>query len=73
VGFEPTIPVFERAETFHAFGRAATAIGYVQLTPIYNNFNKATYTTDILYTAQSRNIFTEMASTWEKMKLKMFS
>jgi hypothetical protein len=28
VGFEPTIPVFERAKTFHVIDRAATVIGY---------------------------------------------
>jgi hypothetical protein len=27
MGFEPTIPAFERARTVHASGRAATAIG----------------------------------------------
>jgi hypothetical protein len=27
VGFEPTIPVFERAKTFHALDPAATVIG----------------------------------------------
>jgi hypothetical protein len=27
VGFEPMIPVFERAKTFHALDRAATVIG----------------------------------------------
>jgi hypothetical protein len=27
VGFEPTIPVFERAKTVHVLDRAATAIG----------------------------------------------
>jgi hypothetical protein len=27
VGFEPTIPVFERAKTVHAFDRGATVIG----------------------------------------------
>jgi hypothetical protein len=26
-GFEPTIPVFKRAETFHALDRAATVTG----------------------------------------------
>jgi hypothetical protein len=26
-GFEPTIPVFERAKVFHALDRAATVIG----------------------------------------------
>jgi hypothetical protein len=29
VGFEPTIPVFERAKTVHALERAATVIGTV--------------------------------------------
>jgi hypothetical protein len=28
VGFEPTIPVFERAKTVHALDRAATVIGF---------------------------------------------
>jgi hypothetical protein len=28
VGFELTIPVFERAKTGHALGRAATVIGH---------------------------------------------
>jgi hypothetical protein len=27
VGFEPTTPVYERAQTVHALDRAATAIG----------------------------------------------
>jgi hypothetical protein len=27
VGFEPTIPVFERVKTFHALNRATTLIG----------------------------------------------
>jgi hypothetical protein len=27
VGFEPTIPAFERAKTVHALDRAATVIG----------------------------------------------
>jgi hypothetical protein len=29
VGFEPTIPVFERAKTIHVLDRAATVIGTV--------------------------------------------
>jgi hypothetical protein len=29
VGFEPTIPVFERAKTVHALDRAVTVIGAV--------------------------------------------
>jgi hypothetical protein len=28
VGFEPTIPAFERAKTIHALDRAATVTGY---------------------------------------------
>jgi hypothetical protein len=28
VGFEPTIPVFEWAKTFHALNRATTVIGH---------------------------------------------
>jgi hypothetical protein len=28
VGFEPTIPVIERAKTVHALDRAATEIGW---------------------------------------------
>jgi hypothetical protein len=28
VGFEPTIPVFERAKTVHALDRATTVIGH---------------------------------------------
>jgi hypothetical protein len=28
MGFEPTIPVFERAKTVHALGGAATVIDY---------------------------------------------
>jgi hypothetical protein len=31
VGFEPTIPVFERPKAFHALGRAATVIGQLML------------------------------------------
>jgi hypothetical protein len=30
VGFEPTIPVFERAKTVHALDRAAPVIGVVR-------------------------------------------
>jgi hypothetical protein len=29
VGYEPTIPVLERAKTFYALDRAATVIGYI--------------------------------------------
>jgi hypothetical protein len=31
-GFEPTIPVFKRAKTFHALDRAATVTGEVVIT-----------------------------------------
>jgi hypothetical protein len=33
VGFEPTIPAFERAETVHALDRAATVIGVYLFIP----------------------------------------
>jgi hypothetical protein len=33
VGFEPTIPAFERAKTVPALDRAATAIGYLNVIP----------------------------------------
>jgi hypothetical protein len=36
VGFEPTIPVFERAKTVHALDRAVTVIGSLL---IYNLIN----------------------------------
>jgi hypothetical protein len=29
VGFEPTIPVYERAKTVHDLDRAATVIGFI--------------------------------------------
>jgi hypothetical protein len=31
VGFEPSIPVFERAKTVHALGRAATVVGMLRI------------------------------------------
>jgi hypothetical protein len=40
VGFEPTIPVFERAMIVHVLDSAATVIGYVQFwVPIMKNKN----------------------------------
>jgi hypothetical protein len=33
VGFEPTIPVFERAKTFHVLVRSATVIGTCGYSP----------------------------------------
>jgi hypothetical protein len=39
VGFEPTIPVFERAKTVHALDRAAAMISlsfYIPLLPVYH-------------------------------------
>jgi hypothetical protein len=47
VGFEPTIPVFERAKTFHALDCAATVIGYTGL--ICNNRLWQWYFTDLAY------------------------
>jgi hypothetical protein len=37
VGFEPTIPVFERTKTVHALDRAATVIGRPQTLPAGNS------------------------------------
>jgi hypothetical protein len=36
VGFETTIPAFERAKTFHALDRAATVTGNIQKKQIVN-------------------------------------
>jgi hypothetical protein len=38
VGFEPTIPAFERVKTVHVFDRSATVIGHYE----YNNHNSRT-------------------------------
>jgi hypothetical protein len=35
VGFEPTIPVFERAKTVHALDGATTVIGFVNYYETY--------------------------------------
>jgi hypothetical protein len=43
VGFEPTIPVFERVKMVHALGRAASVIGFKQYqnkTKSYHNANE---------------------------------
>jgi hypothetical protein len=40
VGFEPTIPVFERAKIFHALDRAATMIGKLRLWRSLNHTSK---------------------------------
>jgi hypothetical protein len=37
VGFEPTIPVFERAKTVDAFDRAATVIGHPARSRLQSN------------------------------------
>jgi hypothetical protein len=37
VGFEPTIPVFERAKTVHALDRAAIVIGKPNYTVLNQN------------------------------------
>jgi hypothetical protein len=41
VGFEPTIPVFERAKTVHALDRAATVIGETESIKITRNWPDA--------------------------------
>jgi hypothetical protein len=38
VGFEPTIPVFEREKTVHALDGAATVIGCMFPQPLQNKF-----------------------------------
>jgi hypothetical protein len=38
VGFEPTIPVFERAKTFHASDRAGTVNIFISFTFVYSFF-----------------------------------
>jgi hypothetical protein len=37
-GFEPTIPVFKRANTFHALDRAATVTGTASDYGVINEF-----------------------------------
>jgi hypothetical protein len=39
MGFEPTIPVFERAKTVHASDRAATVIGHMSTSVLTNISN----------------------------------
>jgi hypothetical protein len=43
VGFEPTIPVFERAKTVHALDRATTVIGVVCKYKNKNNEERLLY------------------------------
>jgi hypothetical protein len=42
VGFEPTTPVFDRAKTVHALGRAAAVIGGTTLLYLLANKHKFT-------------------------------
>jgi hypothetical protein len=42
VGFEPKTPVFERAKTVHALGRAATVIGMWFYSVVHNYFRYIT-------------------------------
>jgi hypothetical protein len=39
VGFEPTIPAFERAKTIHALNRAATVIGLCIITEVKSSLS----------------------------------
>jgi hypothetical protein len=45
VGFEPMIPVYERAKTFHALYRAATVTGLFILVLFNYAFNISDYVT----------------------------
>jgi hypothetical protein len=38
LGFEPTIPAFERAKTVHALDREANVMGSEMISAVYNNF-----------------------------------
>jgi hypothetical protein len=50
VGLEPTIPVFERAKTFHALDRAVTVVGVSQLKiNIYEVQNNPTQGVEIIF------------------------
>jgi hypothetical protein len=40
VGFEHTIPAFERAKTFHAFDLEATGIGFILFSGLISSANK---------------------------------
>jgi hypothetical protein len=42
-GFEPTIPVFKRAKTFHALDHSATVTGFFQHYPLPNPFQFVIY------------------------------
>jgi hypothetical protein len=42
-GFEPTIPVFERAKTVHALDRTVTRIGMKSTLPISNILASSDY------------------------------
>jgi hypothetical protein len=46
VGFEPTIPVFERAKTVHAVDCAATVIGFQSSLVVTNNFAEESRSSD---------------------------
>jgi hypothetical protein len=45
VGFEPTIPAFERAKTYHALDRAVTVTGWFSITTVYSLSGNAAYIT----------------------------
>jgi hypothetical protein len=47
VGFEPTIPVFEKAKTVHTLDRAATVIGYINI--LYTKFMLQSDTLSFVY------------------------
>jgi hypothetical protein len=56
VGFEPTIPAFEQAKTFHALDSAATVISPTSTTGI--NITTTTPTITRIYRHFSHVIFT---------------
>jgi hypothetical protein len=63
MGFEPMIPVFERAKTVHALDRAATVIGELHVliaTNIYNRVQIGYIVMQVMGTkkAEKRNLLT---------------
>jgi hypothetical protein len=56
VGFEPMIPVFERAKTVHALDRAATVIGKKKYIALIICFINTSSTTCFSFTKKNHNL-----------------
>jgi hypothetical protein len=66
LGFEPTIPVFERAETAHALYRATTVIGIKKLKVELQNSDDQNTQEHCSYTAYSVQIKLLFKSKYDK-------